>query len=91
MTARDSRINRLGQLAIFSIFGSAFLKLKSRLQEYVVSESNAPVVTCSVCSKPVSLEKSVTDEDGRAAHADCYLQSVRHKPGMLDSPMKAVS
>jgi len=65
MTARDSRINRLGQLAIFSIFGSAFLKLKSRLQEYVVSESNAPVVTCSVCSKPVSLEKSVTDEDGR--------------------------
>jgi hypothetical protein len=56
-----------------------------------VSESEAPVVTCAICNKPVSLEKSVTDEDGRAAHAGCYLQTVRHNSEKLNSPLEPAS
>ena len=41
--------------------------------------SEAAIVTCSFCSKPVSLEDSVTDDKGRAAHAECYLRSVQKR------------
>ena len=67
------------------------MELESRLEEDAVSRSEAPVVTCSICNKRVSLEKSVTDEDGRAAHAHCYLQSVRHKAGRVDSTLEPAS
>ncbi len=32
---------------------------------------------CPICRAPVSLESAKTDEDGRAVHEDCYVESVK--------------
>ncbi|HEY6370591.1 MAG TPA: hypothetical protein VIX37_08425 [Candidatus Sulfotelmatobacter sp.] len=29
--------------------------------------------TCSICSRPVPLENSKTDEGGKAVHEECYV------------------
>ena len=31
---------------------------------------------CSICHKPVKLETSKTDAQGRAIHEECYVQAV---------------
>jgi hypothetical protein len=36
----------------------------------------AHLPTCSVCSGPVSLETSKTDEHGKAVHEDCYVLKI---------------
>jgi len=36
-------------------------------------------VTCHLCSRPLSLEKSKTDENGRAVHGACYFSSLKKK------------
>jgi hypothetical protein len=33
---------------------------------------SAPV--CSICNKPIVLETSKVDEDGKAVHEDCYVK-----------------
>ena len=50
----------------------------------------AAIVTCSFCGKPVALEKSVTDDEGRAAHAECYLHSVQKRSEDSLSPASSV-
>jgi hypothetical protein len=32
-----------------------------------------PLPLCSICDKPVQLENSNTDEDGKAIHEECYI------------------
>jgi hypothetical protein len=29
---------------------------------------------CPICNKPIALETSKTDENGRAVHEDCYIK-----------------
>jgi len=33
-------------------------------------------ITCSICHKPVKLETTTTDEQGKAIHEECYVQAV---------------
>jgi hypothetical protein len=39
---------------------------------------------CQICGKPVAVETSKTDEDGRAIHEDCYVMKVRLKQASKD-------
>lgn len=32
---------------------------------------------CRICGKPVAVETSKTDEDGKAIHEDCYVLKVQ--------------
>ena len=32
---------------------------------------------CAICNKPVQLETSKTDENGRAVHGECYVLKVK--------------
>jgi hypothetical protein len=32
---------------------------------------------CQICGKPVAVETSKTDENGRAIHEDCYVLKVK--------------
>lgn len=32
---------------------------------------------CRICGRPVAVETSKTDEDGRAIHEDCYVVKVK--------------
>jgi hypothetical protein len=38
------------------------------------------IVTCVICSKPVSLEVARIDENGQAVHEECYMERVQAKP-----------
>jgi hypothetical protein len=36
-----------------------------------------PKVTCAICNKPVSLDgDTCADENGKAAHKDCYVTTL---------------
>lgn len=39
---------------------------------------------CRICGKPVAVETSKTDEDGKAIHEDCYVLKVRLEQGSKD-------
>jgi len=39
-------------------------------------EQSSFVPTCAVCGKPVLLEHSKTDGDGKAVHEDCTVQDL---------------
>ena len=42
--------------------------------------SSAPgFIVCSLCRKPVPLESSKTDENGKAVHEECYMLMLRLK------------
>jgi len=36
-----------------------------------------PLPLCSICDKPVQLETSNTDEDGKAIHEECYILKLK--------------
>ena len=36
-----------------------------------------PLPACSICDKPVQLETSKTDENGKAVHGECYVLKVK--------------
>lgn len=40
------------------------------------ADATASLITCSICGKPVVLEKCKIDEDGHAVHADCYFHKL---------------
>ena len=47
-----------------------------------LSSQNVPqkferLLLCRLCGKPVAIETSKTDEDGRAIHEDCYVLKVQ--------------
>jgi hypothetical protein len=35
---------------------------------------------CRLCHKPVPLENSNTDEDGKAVHQECYVAALSRRP-----------
>jgi len=39
----------------------------------------SPTLECAICHKPVPVEASKTDSDGRAVHEDCYFQQIKLK------------
>jgi len=39
-----------------------------------------PLLTCSLCGKPVSLEDAKTDAVGKAVHEDCYTGLITNRP-----------
>jgi hypothetical protein len=61
---------------------SAVLELKSgRLQQsgpQVVPRASE-ITQCALCDKPVPLDTSKTDENGKAVHEECYLLKMRLK------------
>jgi len=55
--------------------------------EITMSNSRAPLPLypiCPICSLPVTIENSKTDEKGRAVHEECYVLKIR---GMLKKPI----
>jgi len=38
-----------------------------------------PYPTCSVCNKPITIETSKADEQGKAVHDGCYLLKIGSK------------
>jgi hypothetical protein len=34
------------------------------------------IPTCSICQRPVEVESSKTDENGKAIHEDCYVSKL---------------
>jgi hypothetical protein len=57
-----------------------------------MSYENTWLPRCAVCTEPVNLEESKTDEFGRAVHENCYIWTVelkkprRHLAGIDDEP-----
>ena len=47
-------------------------------------------ITCHLCNRPVDIEASGTDENGKAVHEECYVKVIR-KPsrGEAESGPKA--
>ena len=43
------------------------------------ASSVSDLVDCSLCRKPMALESSKTDENGRAVHEECYVLRLRLK------------
>jgi len=48
------------------------LELAKRAAEAVTPA----LISCSICGKPVVLEKCKIDEDGHAVHSDCYFHKL---------------
>jgi hypothetical protein len=48
-------------------------------REATIMLNLAPLPTCSICNKPVTLETSKTDEVGKAVHEGCYVLKVSKK------------
>jgi hypothetical protein len=44
-----------------------------------MASSGKPVINCSICHKPVDLETSKVDANGKAVHGGCYVLSVAVK------------
>jgi len=44
-----------------------------------LASSASGLIRCSLCDKPVPLESSKTDENGRAVHEECYALGLRLK------------
>jgi hypothetical protein len=42
----------------------------------VPQKSKVPLI-CAICGKPVAVETSKTDDDGKAIHEDCYVKSLK--------------
>jgi hypothetical protein len=41
---------------------------------------------CSICNKPIVLETSKTDENGKAVHEDCYIKRLASGKKQHDPP-----
>jgi hypothetical protein len=41
---------------------------------------------CSICDKPVQLENSKTDEDGKAIHEECYILKLKQNHAPKPAP-----
>ncbi|MFY9842870.1 MAG: hypothetical protein WA718_01435 [Terriglobales bacterium] len=56
-------------------------EINRRLEEHtsVFENQHVRLPECAECEEAVVLETAVTDEDGRAIHADCYLLRLRLK------------
>jgi hypothetical protein len=39
-------------------------------------------ITCRFCNKPVRLEDTRTDEEGKAVHEECYVKMITAPPTM---------
>jgi hypothetical protein len=50
-------------------------RFKKRGPQLVPGAPDLP--RCSLCDKPVSLETSKTDEDGKSVHEECYALKMR--------------
>jgi hypothetical protein len=44
-------------------------------------DRKARLPVCSVCNEPVELEKSKTDEKGKAIHEECYIRKMQGERG----------
>jgi hypothetical protein len=51
----------------------------SARQEVPMADSSQTEICCSICNKPVDLETTKTDDDGKAVHAECYATMVATK------------
>ena len=49
-----------------------------------VSQKVKRPLLCRICGKPVAVETSKTDEDGRAIHEDCYVLKVKLEQASKD-------
>ena len=45
---------------------------------------SSPDPLCSICTKPVLLEKSKTDEHGLAVHEECYVLKLQLHPATTE-------
>ena len=39
-----------------------------------------PLIHCSICAEPISLELNKVDEDGKPMHEECYVAKLTQKP-----------
>jgi hypothetical protein len=46
-----------------------------------------PLPACTICNRPVQLETSKTDENGRAVHEECYVLKIRRMLATMPSPI----
>ena len=44
-----------------------------------IFRSKTPTLLCAICSRPVPVETSKTDSDGKPVHEDCYFEKIKLK------------
>jgi hypothetical protein len=47
-----------------------------------------PLLNCSICNEPVTLETTKTDEAGKAVHEECYVLRLSKQAAQDASPRK---
>jgi hypothetical protein len=47
------------------------------------ASSASGLIRCSLCQRPVPLESSKTDENGKTVHEECYVLGLRLKRAMI--------
>lgn len=45
---------------------------------------------CPICNEPVQLTTAVTNEDGKAVHEECYVETVKSKSQQSQSTVRVL-
>jgi len=53
-----------------------FEQVPLELAKRAAQTASPAVISCSICGKPVALEKCKIDEEGHAVHEDCYFNKL---------------